>query len=66
MMNTLGTNRTARVILEDGGLSEAILLDRGRPQGDSASPRQYNIGQQICLLKIDYAAKNVLPFYLLQ
>ena len=54
MMNTLGTNRTARVLLEDGGLSEAIHLDRGRPQGDSPSPRQYNIGQQICLLKIDY------------
>ena len=54
MMNTLGTSCVARVILEDGSLSDEVNLDRGRPQGDSPSPRQYNIGQQIVLLKLEY------------
>ena len=40
MMETLGTNRTAQIILEDGSLSRQINLDRGRPQRDSPSPRQ--------------------------
>ena len=54
MMATLGTGRDARVILEDGNLSDSIPLKRGRAQGDSPSPRQYNIGEQICLLKIEF------------
>ena len=54
MMNILGTNRVARIIMEDGSLSSEVSLDRGRPQGDSPSPRQYNIGQQICLIKIEF------------
>jgi len=54
MMNTLGCNRTARVILEDGSLSRDFNLERGRPQGDSPSPRQYNIGEQILLLKLEF------------
>ena len=54
MMSTIGTGRNAKVILEDGNLSGAVDLKRGRPQGDSPSPRQYNIGEQICLLKIEY------------
>jgi len=53
MMNTLSTNRTARIILDNGKLSRTFLLERGRPQGDSPSPRQYNIGEQVLLLKID-------------
>ena len=54
MMSTLGTGRNAKVILEDGNFSGEVALHRGRPQGDSPSPRQYNIGEQICLLKIEY------------
>ena len=56
MMNVLGCNRLARIIQEDGSLSDEIHLDRGRPQGDSPSPRQYeyNIGQQICLIKLEF------------
>ena len=54
MMKILGTNREAQIILEDGSLSKKINLERGRPQGDSPSPRQYNIGQQICLLKLEF------------
>ena len=53
MMNTLSTGRTARIILDNGKLSRPITLERGRPQGDSPSPRQYNIGEQVLLLKID-------------
>jgi len=53
MMSTLGTGRTAQIILEDGSLSDTIDLDRGRAQGDSPSPRQYNIGEQILLLKLE-------------
>jgi hypothetical protein len=54
MMNTLSTGRTARIILDNGKLSRTIALERGRPQGDSPSPRQYNIGEQVLLLKIDF------------
>ena len=53
MMNTLSTNRTARIILDNGKFSRIFCLERGRPQGDSPSPRQYNIGEQVLLLKID-------------
>jgi len=53
MMDTLSTGRTARIILNNGKLSRSINLERGRPQGDSPSPRQYNIGEQVLLLKID-------------
>ena len=54
MMNILGNNRVARIIMEDGSLSPEVSLNRGRAQGNSPSPRQYNIGQQICLLKIEF------------
>jgi exonuclease III len=54
MMTTLGDNREACVILEDGSLSACFKLGRGRPQGDCPSPRQYNIGEQICILKIEF------------
>ena len=35
---TLGNGRTARIIFDDGSLSEKIPLKRCRPQGDSPSP----------------------------
>ena len=54
MVATLGTGRNAKIILEDGSLSDPVCLNRGRPQGDSPSPRQYNIGEQIVLLKIEF------------
>jgi hypothetical protein len=53
MMAVLGNNRCARIILEDD-LSEPFGLGRGRAQGDSPSPRQYNIGEAILLLKIEF------------
>ena len=38
MMATLGTGRNAKIILEDGSLSDPVYLNRGQPQGDSPSP----------------------------
>jgi Reverse transcriptase (RNA-dependent DNA polymerase) len=54
MMCTLGNSREACIILEDGLLSETFPLGRGRPQGDSPSPRQYNICEQVFLLKVEF------------
>jgi hypothetical protein len=38
---------------EDGTISESFDLGTGRPQGDGPSPLQYNMGEQIVLLKIE-------------
>jgi hypothetical protein len=53
MMDTLGTNRSASIIYEDGTISENFNLETGRPQGDGPSPLQYNMGEEILLLKIE-------------
>ncbi len=53
MMDTLGTNRNAAIIFEDGTISENFELETGRPQGDGPSPLQYNMGEEILLLKIE-------------
>jgi exonuclease III len=54
MMSVLGDARHARVQLEDGILTDSFPLGRGRAQGDSPSPRQYNIAEQVFLLKIEF------------
>jgi Reverse transcriptase (RNA-dependent DNA polymerase) len=54
MMETLGNSREAAIILEDGTLSRPFKLGRGRAQGDCPSPQQYNIGENILLLKIEF------------
>ena len=63
MMSTLGTGRNAKIILENGRFSYPVQLHRGRPQGDSPSPRQYNIGEQICLIKLEFDTRiePILP-----
>jgi hypothetical protein len=53
MMDTLGTGRTASIIYDDGEISEEFNLETGRPQGDGPSPLQYNMGEEIILLKIE-------------
>jgi len=53
IMNTIGTGRTASIIFEDGSLSKPFDLESGRPQGDGPSPLQYNMGEEILLLKIE-------------
>jgi len=52
-LNTIGTNRTASILYEDGTLSSNFPLETGRTQGDSPSPLTYNMGEQILLLKIE-------------
>ncbi len=52
-METIGTGRTARILLSSG-ISEPIDLERGFAQGNSPSPRKYNIGEQIVIFKIEY------------
>jgi hypothetical protein len=61
LSETLGNVRCARIIFDDGNYSENIELERCRPQGDSPSPRQFNMCQQICIFKIelDSAVKSV-------
>jgi hypothetical protein len=54
MMSILGNARCARIQLEDGKLSDSFPLERGRAQGDSPSPRQYNIAEQVFLLKLEF------------
>jgi hypothetical protein len=53
MMDTLGTNRNAAIIFEDGTISENFELETGRPQGNGPSLLQYNMGEEILLLKIE-------------
>jgi hypothetical protein len=52
-MDTIGTGRTASIIFEDGSISTEFELETGRPQGDGPSPLQYNMGEEIVLLKIE-------------
>ncbi len=53
MMDTIGTRRSASIMFEDGSISENFDLETGRPQGDCPSPLQYNMGEEIVLLKIE-------------
>jgi len=53
MMDTIGTGRTANILFDDGSLSREFDLESGRPQGDGPSPLQYNMGEQIVLLRIE-------------
>jgi hypothetical protein len=53
VLNTIGTNRYAAIIFEDGTLSKNFNLETGRTQGDGPSPLLYNMGEQILLLKIE-------------
>ena len=52
MLRTITENRTASIIFEDGSVSKQFQLQTGAPQGNSPSPVQYNIGEQILILKL--------------
>jgi hypothetical protein len=54
LLDTIGTNWTARVILEKGRNSCKFDLERGFAQGNSPSPKKYNIGEQILIFRIEY------------
>ena len=53
LMETLGNNRTACIAFDDGSHSAEIALECGRAQGNTSSPVEYNMAQQIVLFKID-------------
>jgi hypothetical protein len=53
MLQTVGKQRHACIILDNGTLSDNFSLDSGRPQGEILSPIQYNICNQIFLLKLE-------------
>ena len=53
MMRTITENRNACIKLDNGSLTENFPLETGAPQGNSPSPRQYNLCQQICIFKIE-------------
>ncbi len=54
LLDTIGTNRTARIILDGGKNSREFDLERGFAQGNSPSPKKYNIGEQILIFRIEY------------
>jgi hypothetical protein len=60
-MDTIGTRRTARIMF-DTGTSDPIDLERGFAQGNSPSPRKYNIGEQILLFRLEYDP-NIIGVY---
>jgi mannosylglycoprotein endo-beta-mannosidase len=52
-MCTITTNRTAAIILDDGSTASPFKLGSGFPQGSPPSPSEFNICEQILILKID-------------
>ncbi len=62
LLDTIGTNRTARIILDSGKNSPEFNLERGFAQGNSPSPKKYNIGEQILIFRIEYDP-NVVGVY---
>ena len=54
MMATLGNSRVACLRFSDGTMSSNFPLEQGRAQGDSPSPAQYNMAQQILIFKLEF------------
>ena len=67
MLETVGKNRTASIILDDGTYSDSFVLETGRPQGENLSPGQYNIANQIMLfrLELDPKLQSVFQHFLI-
>ena len=57
MLDTVGKNRTASIILGGNRTSEPFVLETGRPQGDILSPGTFNIGNQIMLFHLELDPK---------
>ncbi len=53
LLETLGNNRTACISFDDGSHSPPFDLGCGRAQGNTSSPIEYNMAQQIVLFKIE-------------
>ena len=52
-LRTITENLTASILFEDGTVSSQFPLETGAPQGNSPSPVQYNISEQLLLLKLE-------------
>ena len=50
MLNLITTGRNATIIFDDGSLSRQFLLETGAPQGNSPSPLQYNLCEEIAII----------------
>jgi hypothetical protein len=66
LLLTLGSGRNACISYDDGTVSPPFNLERGRTQGNGPSPCEYNIGQQILLLKIELCPEIASVFNHLQ
>jgi hypothetical protein len=53
LLETLGNGRNACIAFDDGTFSPSFDLKCGRAQGNTSSPTEYNMGQQILLFKIE-------------
>jgi Reverse transcriptase (RNA-dependent DNA polymerase) len=53
VMDTLGTNRTANILLDNGSVTRSFNLGTGRPQGETTSPGQFNVGEQVLIFRIE-------------
>jgi hypothetical protein len=52
-LSTIGTNRKACILLENGNKSVLFNLEKGTAQGDCPSPLLYNFCAQILIFKIE-------------
>jgi hypothetical protein len=58
-LRSIGTNRSACILLADGNLSDPFDLGKGHAQGDSPSPLLYNLAAQIQIFRIELDAAIV-------
>jgi hypothetical protein len=63
ILNTISTGRTAVILKEDGSTTRQIRLGTGFPQGSPPSPNQFNICEQILLLRFEFdpAIEKIKP-----
>jgi exonuclease III len=54
MLNTISTGRTAYILSDEGEPTQPFILGTGFPQGNAPSPNQFNIGEQIFILKCEF------------
>jgi hypothetical protein len=52
-LESIGTGRTAKIILDDGTYGPTFTLGKGHAQGDSQSPLLFNFAQQIQIFAIE-------------
>jgi hypothetical protein len=63
LLETLGNGRNACIAFEDGSYSPAFDLKCGRAQGNTSSPTEYNMGQQILIFKIELCPEIRSVYY---